>query len=82
MTLRSLLFLCLTATALANTTPLQPGHVAVVYNSTIPESRDLAEFYALNRNIPPGNLVGLILPKEETITRSAFEKRVRDPLRA
>ncbi len=82
MILRAFLFLCLSATALANEAPLQPGHVAVIYNAGIPQSRELAEFYAINRSIPPGNLVGLIFPKEETITRSAFEKRVRDPLRA
>jgi len=82
MPLRVFFFFALATIAAANPAPLQPGHVAVVFNASIPQSRELAELYALNRSIPPGNLVGLILPKEETITRSAYEKRLRGPLRA
>ncbi|MDB4354174.1 TIGR03790 family protein [Akkermansiaceae bacterium] len=80
--IRLLIFALLPFIALGNPAPLQPHQVAVVYNAASQESRQLAEFYALNRRIPNANLVGLVLPKEETITRSAFEKRVRDPLRA
>lgn len=81
MILRLFIFALSSSVALANPAPLQPGHVAVVYNSASQKSRELAEFYAINRQIPAANLVGLILPKEETIDRGAFERRVRDPLR-
>ena len=40
-------------------TPIAPEHVAVLYNSNIPESGYLAKHYAVMRNIPPGNLIGL-----------------------
>ena len=81
MILRLFIFALSSSVALANPAPLQPGHVAVVYNSALQKSRELAEFYAINRQIPVANLVGLILPKEETIDRGSFESRVRDPLR-
>ena len=42
--------------------PIAPESVAVVYNSNIPESLDLAEHYAQMRNIPAENLVGIPLP--------------------
>ena len=82
MILRLFFFALCSSVVLANQAPLQPGHVAVVYNSASQESRELAEFYAMNRQIPVGNLIGMILPKEETIDRGTFDRRVRDPLRA
>ena len=61
-------------------TPLVPNQVVVVYNSTLPESKALAEFYALNRLIPTSNLIGLEVPEKTTIDRLTYEKAIRQPL--
>jgi len=52
----------------------------VLYNSSDPESRELAEFYAKAREIPKDNLIGIPLPKEQTIERKVFENKIRKPL--
>ena len=61
--------------------PIAPESVAVVYNSNIPESMDLAEHYAQMRNIPAENLVGIPLPERGQISRIAYNTSLRDPLR-
>ncbi|MCP5534720.1 MAG: TIGR03790 family protein [Akkermansiaceae bacterium] len=65
----------------ANAAPIAPESVAVLYNSNIPESKDLAEFYAQMRKIPAANLVGLALPENDQITRQQYNTTLRDPLR-
>nr|MBR9810087.1 TIGR03790 family protein [bacterium] len=72
------LSLCLTI--FSKPTPLVPNQVVVVYNSTLPESKALAEFYALNRLIPTSNLIGLEVPEKTTIDRLTYEKAIRQPL--
>ncbi len=72
--------LLLTATLLA-AAPIAPENVAVLYNSQIAESKDLAEFYARARKIPLQNLVGLDLPASDAITRKDYDTTLRDPLR-
>ena len=47
----------------AKAAPIAPESVAVVYNSNIPESVDLAAHYAQMRNIPAQNLIGIPLPE-------------------
>ena len=54
----------------------------IVFNSTDPESKSLAEYYASKRGIPTTNLVGLKASKEETITRRDFVESIESPLRA
>ena len=76
MTLRLLLFLTLCLPILSKPTPLIPNQVVVVYNSTLPESKELAEFYARNRLIPPSNLIGLEVPQKTTIDRSTYETAI------
>jgi len=53
----------------------------VVFNAGLPASRKLAEFYAQARRIPAGNLVGLALSPQETITRAEYEGTLAGPLR-
>lgn len=65
----------------ANDLPLRPGHVAVLYNSSEPESRELAQFYAEMRRIPQGNMVGIPMPRKQDISRKEYEDSIRDPLR-
>lgn len=57
-----------------------PDTVAVLYNSSLPESKKLAQAYSAAREIPEGNLVGLPLPEEEEITRDTFNRTLRDAL--
>ena len=65
----------------AKATPIAPESVAVVYNSSIPQSMDLAGHYAQMRNIPLENLIGLPLPERGQISRIAYNTSIRDPLR-
>ncbi len=64
----------------ADQQPLLPGQVVVVYNSSSPQSKDLAEFYALSRGIPATQIVGLATTEKATIDRATFEKSIRKPL--
>lgn len=60
----------------------KPEAVAVLYNSAIPESRELAEFYRSARAIPEENLIGLEMPAEADISRAEYEGKIAAPLRA
>lgn len=54
----------------------------VVYNSSSPESRELAVYYAKKRNIDEAHLLGLKTSQEETISRTEFKNTIEAPLRA
>lgn len=71
-------FICV---LVARAAPIAPDSVAVLYNSSIPQSMDLATHYANVRKIPMENLVGIPLPDRGHIPRSAFNTSLRDPLR-
>ncbi|MCZ2340215.1 MAG: TIGR03790 family protein [Bacteroidales bacterium] len=74
----SLLSICVSAvSALA----LEPAQVVVVYNSSVPASREVAEHYRAKRNIPAANLIGIPLPDRESIERLDYERRIAAPLR-
>ena len=55
--------------------------VAVLYNSNMPESKELAEYYASQRKIPVENLVGLPLSKSGKISRKEYIDTIEAPLR-
>ncbi len=55
--------------------------VAVLYNSDLPESKELAEYYANKREIPAENLVGLPLSKNGKISRKEYQDSLETPLR-
>jgi uncharacterized protein (TIGR03790 family) len=72
---------------LAGFTPLacavpDPESVAVLYNSAVPESRQLAELYRDSRHIPATNLIGLNMPLAPDISRKDYEETIAKPLRA
>lgn len=46
--------------------------VVVIYNSDIPESQKLAEFYQQQRNVPAINIIGFPMPNKDEISRSEF----------
>ncbi len=53
----------------------------VIYNSALPESLDLAKFYAQKRGIAREHLVGLACSPEEEISREDYDRSIREPLR-
>lgn len=53
----------------------------VVYNTAVPESGELASFYAEARGIPASNIVALTCPDREQISRKEYEETIVKPLR-
>lgn len=64
--------------------PAQAGRegVVLVANRNVPAGVELARYYARQRGVPEDRLFLLDLPDREDISRSDFEKRLRDPLLA
>ncbi|MGI8819589.1 MAG: TIGR03790 family protein [Chthoniobacterales bacterium] len=60
--------------------PLAPATI-VVFNRNVPESAELAKFYAQKRGIARDHLIGLRCPPEEEISRAQYDATIRDPLR-
>jgi uncharacterized protein (TIGR03790 family) len=60
--------------------PLPPATI-VVYNSALPESVELAKFYAQKRGIARDHLVALSCSKEEEISREEYDTTIAQPLR-
>src|SRR3954468_6662348 len=84
MNRRSALVLCALAFALTRAfaeKPLAPATI-VVFNKDVPESVELAKFYAQKRGIARDHLVGLGISKTEEISRDEYDTMIRDPLRA
>ena len=58
----------------------EPGSsVVVLYNSKMPASKSLAEYYAQKREIPSDHLIGLPLPEKEAITREEYRTELLEP---
>lgn len=53
----------------------------VLYNSDMPESKVLAEYYAGKRGIAAENLIGLPLSKKGKISRGEYQDSLETPLR-
>jgi uncharacterized protein (TIGR03790 family) len=60
--------------------PLAPATI-VVFNKDVPESVELARFYAQKRGIARDHLVGLSVSRTEEIGRDEYDTMIRDPLR-
>lgn len=54
--------------------------VVVIYNSKLPESKALADFYARKRDVPPSQILGFALSDQEAITRTEFRQTLQKPL--
>lgn len=54
--------------------------VVVIYNSKLPESKALADFYARKREVPPAQILGFALSDQEAITRTEFRRTLQKPL--
>lgn len=55
--------------------------VAVLYNSNLPESKELADYYAKQRQIPVENLIGLPMSSKGKISRKEYVETIEEPLR-
>src|SRR5438477_7240282 len=58
----------------------QGDSVAVIFNSAMPESKELAFYYAQRRAVPTNQVLGLELPATETMTRAEFREQLQRPL--
>jgi len=59
----------------------EPGStVIVIYNTRVPESKQVAEYYAQKRQVPTNQLFGLALPESESMTRKEFIEELQEPL--
>ena len=59
----------------------EPGDaVVVLYNSRVPESRQIAAHYASVRRVPAAQVLGLDLPAGENMTRSEYREQLQVPL--
>ncbi len=60
---------------------LEPDQIALVVNRNVPESMELARFYAQARGVPDGRVIELDLPIEDQIAFENFAPEVAVPLR-
>jgi uncharacterized protein (TIGR03790 family) len=57
------------------------GHdVVVVYNSRMPESKNVAEYYAQRRSVPKEQIFGFAMTTNEEMSRIEFRDALQDPL--
>jgi uncharacterized protein (TIGR03790 family) len=75
------LLFAFSATVALGEKSLAPATI-VVFNQDVPESVELAKFYAQKRGIARDHLVGLSISKTEEIGRDEYDTMIRDPLRA
>ena len=54
--------------------------VAIVFNSRVPESKEVAEYYAQRRQVPKEQIIGLELPTAEAMSRQEFLDQLQQPL--
>lgn len=56
------------------------SEVVVVYNARLPESKEVAEYYAQRRHVPKGQVFGFDLPTSEAISRKDYLDKLQQPL--
>ncbi|MEI8041096.1 MAG: hypothetical protein WCL11_06795, partial [Verrucomicrobiota bacterium] len=54
--------------------------MVVIYNSRLPESKSLAEYYAVRRQVPAGQVFGFPLSTNEDMSRKEFRDGLEKPL--
>ncbi len=60
---------------------LTPEDLIVVFNTKVPESRQVAAYYAQKRRVPPENLVGVPVIQGESMSRQEYDQELLPPLR-
>ena len=61
-------------------TPAGGDEVVVLYNSRVPESKALAEFYARKRSVPQQQILGFDMTDAEDMSRQDFRNDLQRPL--
>jgi uncharacterized protein (TIGR03790 family) len=56
------------------------SHLLVVYNVNDPDSKALADYYALRRSIPAERVLGISCSLNEEITRKEYDDTIRSPI--
>jgi len=59
-----------------------PGNVLVVVNTASAESREIGDYYAAKRKIPPANVCSFSTISDEVITRAQYESEIAAPIAA
>ena len=78
---RIIILLCLLLATGASALSAETGaSVVLVYNSSMPASKDVADHYAAKREVPASQMLGFDLPSTETITRDEFKSKLQQPL--
>lgn len=72
--------LFLLATALRLPAKTGGNEVVVLYNSNVPESRALADYYAAKRQVPTNQIFGFALTTNEVMSRAEFRDSLQQPL--
>ncbi|MGO9243976.1 MAG: TIGR03790 family protein [Verrucomicrobiia bacterium] len=54
--------------------------MVIVYNVEDPDSRPLADYYALKRGVPTSRICEIDVRASETITRAEYNQKIRDPI--
>ena len=74
----------ITMVLVAGALPLKAANagdeVIVVYNSRLPESKKVAEYYAQRRQVPAGQIFGFELSTNDGMTRAEFRDLLQQPL--
>ena len=81
---REALLLALAVVACSGGTCLRaasPGdEVVIVYNTRVPESKGVADYYAERRHVPANQIFGFALSTNEDMTRAEFRSALQKPL--
>jgi len=78
--LRSVWIWLLLGAAVAARAADSGDQVIVIYNTRVPESKTLAEYYAQKRQVPASQLFGYGLSTAEDISRAEFQDSLQRPL--
>jgi uncharacterized protein (TIGR03790 family) len=79
--MRKLAFMCILAGFALSLRAADSGNdVAVVYNSRLPESKGVAEYYAQRRSVPKDHIFGFSMTTNEEMSRIEFHDSLQTPL--
>ncbi len=76
-----LAFLLLLVQSSSPLSALEPNEIAILVNSRLPSSREVAEHYVAKRGVPRENIIELLMPSVEDISREEFNRQVVPSLR-
>ena len=77
----SILVLLVLLSAPSVSLALSARDLVIVFNRNLPESREVAAYYAGKRRAPMDNLVGVEVPASEDMSREDFDQKLAPPVR-